>query len=84
VFDSSSVWGKGFAISAFVVDKGALKVQGAPFGPLSAVSVLQAILKLSLVSQLSVAPENLTLSVHTVCSPLTSVQHLSITTKAVT
>jgi hypothetical protein len=46
--------------------------------------MLQAVLKLSIVSLLSVGPQKLALAVRAVINPLTLVQNFAVVTKAVT
>lgn len=78
MLDLGAVGAKGLTFGAFVIGEGANELALSVGGPLSAVTMLQAILKLSLVSQLAIAPEDLTSAVGAVQGPLAAVYNLAV------
>ncbi len=84
LFDHSDLSGVGFFIVAFVVSEHARKLFVTFSRILITITMLQAVLKLSIVSLLSVGPQKLALAVRAVINPLTLVQNFAVVTKAVT
>ena len=84
MFDHGDLFGVGFFIVAFVVSEHACKLFVTFDRVLITITMLQAVLKLSIVSPPSVGPQKLALAVCAVKSPLTLVQNFAVVTKAVT